>query len=221
MPSPAAPGPFLGHGLQVLLAPPLRLGPLVGPGGVSEGLSGRVRHHTRGQLHTGRRDAARHLLGVELELEADQRAAATATAFRVLLVDPQTQQFSQLGLNWLQYTLVQVAGAIGLRHVQQATELLKAHLPHAGLSILLQTAIRLLRVAGLQGRELGQFEARELAGQVVEQEREARVDRDQQFRGLPIGFEAGKQRELHRPAVILEPEPTGEQTIVDLNDSCR
>ena len=49
----------------------------------------------------------------------------------------------------------------------------------------------------------------------------ARVDRDQQFRGLPIGFEAGKQRELHRPAVILEPEPTGEQTIVDLNDSCR
>ena len=97
--APAAPGPFLGHGLQVLLAPPLRLGPLVGPGGVSEGLSGRVRHHTRGQLHTGRRDAARHLLGVELELEADQRAAATATAFRVLLVDPQTQQFSQLGLN--------------------------------------------------------------------------------------------------------------------------
>ena len=141
--------------------------------------SGRILPHGPAQVHARSSLAAGHPLRIELKLKADQRAAATATAFRVLLVDPQTQQFSQLGLNWLQYTLVQVAGAIGLRHVQQATELLKAHLPHAGLSILLQTAIRLLHIAGLQGRELGQFEARELRREVVEQEREARVDRDQ------------------------------------------
>ena len=100
--APAAPGPFLGHGLQVLLAPPLRLGPLVGPGGVSEGLSGRVRHHTRGQLHTGRRDAARHLLGVELELEADQRTAPAARSLLLeLLVGNQVEQWPQLVLNRL------------------------------------------------------------------------------------------------------------------------
>ena len=165
---------------SLALSSPLRLGPLVGPGGVPEGLSGRVRHHTRGQLHTGRRDAARHLLGVELELEADQRTAPAARSLLLeLLVGNQVEQWPQLVLNRLKHALVQVACLVALRYVQQATELLKAHLPHAGLSILLQTAIRLLRVAGLQGRELGQLEARELRREVVEQEREARIDLNQ------------------------------------------
>ena len=136
-------------------------------------------------------------------------------------MDDQIEQRPQLLLDRLEHTLVQITRLVAFRNVQQSAELLDRDFPDAGLSILLQTPIRLLRVAGLQSRELGQFEARELRREVVEQERKTRVDRDQQFRGLPIGLEAGKQRELHRPAVILEPEPTSEQPVVDLNDSCR
>ena len=91
----------------------------------------------------------------------------------------QVEQWPQLVLNRLKHALVQVACLVALRYVQQTAELVYGNLPHACLPILLQAAIALLRIAGLQGRELGQLEARELRREVVEQEREARIDLNQ------------------------------------------
>ncbi|ESA47944.1 hypothetical protein HMPREF1233_0244 [Streptococcus pyogenes GA19700] len=142
--------------------------------------SGRVLPHGPAQVHARSSLAAGHPLRIELKLKADQRTSSAPCSLLVeLLVDDQVEQRSQLVLDRLEHTLVQITCLVAFWNVQQSAELLDRDFPHAGLSILLQTPIRLLRVAGLQGRELGQFEARELRREVVEQEREARVDRDQ------------------------------------------
>ena len=69
----------------------------------------------------------------------------------------QIQQRSQLLLNRLKNILVDFARPIRFGYVEQSAEVLKADLPHTGLSVLLEPPVALLGVAGAQGRELGQL----------------------------------------------------------------
>ena len=60
---------------------------------------------------------------------------------------------------------------------KQSAELIAADLPDSRAAVLLGAPVELLGVLALEVGELGQLEARELAGQVVEQESELLVDR--------------------------------------------
>ena len=187
---------------------------------VPERLPRLIGHHGAGQLHARSGSAAGYLLRVKFKFEPDKGSAATSRLLlQVLAMHLQIQQRSQLLLNRLKNILVDFARPIRFGYVEQSAEVLKADLPHTGLSVLLEPPVALLGVAGAQGRELGQLEAGELRGEVVKQERKARVHRYGECAFGRAGDEACEQGELDDVVLfVLELEVEREQATVHIGN---
>jgi len=165
------------------------------------------------RLHGPGVDHRRGLAG-EREHEARQ------PAFHVLALDLQAKERPTLFGDRLQHDPVQVGGGFcrGIGYAKQSAELIAADLPDSRAAVLLGAPVELLGVLALEVGELGQLEARELAGQVVEQERELLVDPNRESRLLRVGDELREQRELDDLARILEHVVQRQQARVRLHD---
>ena len=180
---------------------------------VPERLPRLIGHHGAGQLHARSRSAAGYLLGSNSNSNPTREARPRPGFFfrylRCTFRFSRGPNSSSIGLRT--YLLISL-GRYDLEYVEQSAEVLKADLPHTGLSVLLEPPVALLGVAGAQGRELGQLEAGELRGEVVKQEREARVHRYGECAFGRAGDEACEQGELDDVVLfVLELEVEREQ----------
>ena len=157
-----------------------------------------------------------HRRGLAGEREHEPRQPA----FHVLALDLQSKEWPTLLDNRLEDSFVEISHLLGcgFGNAEQSAELVAADLPDSGAAVLFGPAVELLGVLALEVGELGQLEARELAGQVVEQERELLVDPNREGRLLRVGNELREQRELDDLARILEHVVQRQQPRVRLHD---